>query len=112
MRITIKTHGVYHACNYSLSGDIREDLITIFDYVYYKLFDESDNIFIDVKNHNEYYELNKIIPIYMEDMEKSPMWFDRMLLIALINAKCDYLYDGYDFDEGNFEEFKKSRGLD
>ena len=114
MIITIldKTHDEHHTFDFSLSGDIREDLVHIFDCVYSMIFYECDEIFIEVKNHNEYHELDKLIAMEMEDMENSPMWFDRMLLIALINAKYDYLYKGYNFDDYNFEEFKKSRGLD
>ena len=112
MLITIKANNKYHSFNYSLCGDVREDLIAIFDHVYSVIFDKGDEIFMWAINHNEYYELNKIIPMYAEDMEKSPMWFDSMLLIALIKARYEYLFRGYDFDEDNFEEFKKSRGLE
>lgn len=96
-----------------LGDDIGHELMSVFDFTYDNVFDKSDEIIINVESHDEYYKLDTMIAMQMYDMENSPspVWFDRMLLIALINAKYDYLYEGYDFDDYNFDKFKEARGL-
>ena len=96
-----------------LGDDIGHELMSVFDFTYDNAFDKGDTITIKVESRDEYYKLDTMIAMQMYDMENSPspVWFDRMLLIALINAKYDYLYKGYDFDDYNFDKFKEARGL-
>lgn len=105
-------HGAIFTQEETLCDDVRLNLTSVFDFTYDNVFDEGDDITIKVESHDEYHMLNKMIELHMHDMDNySPMWFDRMLLLAMINAKYDYLYMGYDFSDYNFEEFKEAKGL-
>lgn len=118
MNITIydNINGTICSLSLEMSDNATNNLITISDFVNYYVYDKKDNIVITIKNNDEYFKLDKVINKHKVLMENErPMWFDKMLLIAMINAKYDYLYEGYDFDnyddDYSFYKFKKSKGL-
>lgn len=101
-----------HNREFVLSGDVKADMNDLFDCVYSDIYEETDTLDIVIENDMEYKELVKMIKYHEETMHEDPFWFSIKILLAMIKARYDYYYKGYDFSDYNFNEFNKDRGLD
>ena len=98
--------------NIVLSGDVKSDMNNLFDWVYSDIYEETDILDIVIENDAEYKELVEMIKYHEETMHYDPFWFSTKILLAMIKARYDYYYKGYEFSDYNFNEFNKDRGLD
>lgn len=108
---TMFRHRTYNR-EFVLSGDVKSDMNDLFDCVYSDIYEETDTLDIVIENDAEYKELIEMIKYHEKTMHEDPFWFSTKILLAMIKARYDYYYKGYDFSDYNFEEFNKDRGLD